>query len=144
MYLKPLLLLFLILGMIGCASADVNIIEYTPLDTTPTAINGSNVSFSANFSESGFYEWLINDSVTANGTANYTMYNYSTSAVGDFNITIRTNDTQHGWILTVEELDDAIHAGYWQKWTGTGWDFVNTTPTNNSASLDGQLEVTVS
>lgn len=138
-----LFLTFLVLAT-GCASAGVNISSYIPLDTTPTAINGSNVSFSANFSESGFYEWLVNDSVATNGTANYTVYNYSSSAVGDFNVTIRTNDTQQGWILTVEELDDAIHAGFWQKWTGTGWAFLNSTPTNNSASLAGQLEVTLS
>lgn len=232
MYLKHLTFIFLILGMVGCASADVNITAYTPLDptpvvyssinftanfseegffewlvdgsvvqngtadnttytfsamltddfnitirtaddqhswalktyeegiqvvtaytpfsSTPSATSGTVVEFTANLSEPGFYEWLVNDTVVQNGTATWgnlsTSYDYTTSSTGDFNITIRPENDQQEWLLTVTSvvLDNAIHAGYWQKWTGTGWDFVNTTPTNNSASLDGQLEVTVS
>lgn len=123
---------------------------YTPASSTPSATSGTVVEFTANLSEPGFYEWLVNDTVVQNGTAAWgnlsTSYNYTASSIGVFNVTIRPENDQQEWLLTVTSvvLDNAIHAGYWQKWTGTGWNFVNTTPTTNSASLAGQLEVTVS
>lgn len=123
---------------------------YTPTSSTLSATSGTVVEFTANLSEPGFYEWLVNGSVVQNGTATWgnliTSYDYTTSSTGDFNITIRPENDQQEWLLTVTSvvLDDAIHAGFWQRWTGTGWAFLNTTPTNNSASLAGQLEVTVS
>jgi hypothetical protein len=85
----------------------VNISAFTPSDTTPSAINGSNISFSANLSSSGFYEWVVNDSVVSNGTSTSAAYNYTTSSIGDKNITIRTNNDQQTWILSIAPNDFA-------------------------------------
>lgn len=110
MYLKPLLLLFLILGMIGCASAGVNITSYTPLDPTPVVYDS--INFTANFSEDGFFEWLVDGSVVQNGTADNTTYTFSLSLIDDYNVTIRTADAQHSWALRGYEYGMQVVTAY--------------------------------
>ena len=91
-----LFLTFLVLAT-GCASAGVNITSYTPLDPTPVVY--SSINFTANFSEEGFYEWLVDDAVVQNGTSDNTSYTYTVYMIDDYNVTIRTAGAQHSWAL---------------------------------------------
>ena len=77
---------------------------------TPTVLNGSTTQFTATLSSSGFWEALVNGTVATNGTGTSASYNYSAVSVGDKNITIRTDDDQQTWILTVYDstIDEII------------------------------------
>lgn len=104
-----LFILFLIL-VTGCASANVNIMSSSPLDPTPVVY--SSINFTANFSEEGFFEWLVDGSVVQNGTADNTTYTFSAMLIDDFNITIRTADDQHSWALKTYEEGMQVVTAY--------------------------------
>jgi hypothetical protein len=121
------------------------------VDDNNTAYHNVSLLHRAQYnSTSGIIRYELNDSIGGNIAlistnpnatiaGNSTLFEISTGLV--------KSDTSYIYNISVEHpnvVSPGIHEGYWQKWTGTGWDFVDATPTNNSASLAGQLEVMVS